>query len=148
MKKDNYMDLDFSNWESPSPVSRREFLKRSSVLGGGIVIYFSLGNTSAWAQREDFSPLLANVTTDFNAFLRIGTDGRVTCFTGKVEMGQGIITSIAQMLADELDVPFDSVDMIMGDTDLCPWDLGTFGSMTTRFFGPVLRGAAAEAKVC
>jgi len=50
------------------------------------------------------------------------------------------------MLADELDVPFDSVDMVMGDTDLCPWDMGTFGSRTTRFFGPPLRAAAAEAR--
>jgi isoquinoline 1-oxidoreductase len=50
------------------------------------------------------------------------------------------------MLADELDVPLESVDMVMGDTDLCPWDRGTFGSMTTRFFGPPFRAAAAEAK--
>ena len=61
-------------------------------------------------------------------------------------MGQGVITSLAQMLADELDVSLDSVDMVMGDTDLCPWDMGTFGSRTTRFFGPPLRAAAAEAK--
>ena len=84
--------------------------------------------------------------TDFNAFLRIGEDGRVTCFTGKIEMGQGIVTSLAQMLADELSVPLEQVDMVMGDTDLCPWDMGTFGSMTTRFFGPPLRAAAAEAQ--
>jgi isoquinoline 1-oxidoreductase len=70
----------------------------------------------------------------------------VTCFTGKIEMGQGIVTSLAQMLADDLDVPLDSVDMVMGDTDLCPWDMGTFGSMSTRFFGPPLREAAAEAR--
>jgi isoquinoline 1-oxidoreductase len=146
MKKDKYMNLDVGNMASPTHVNRREFLKHLSTLGGGIVIYFSLGDLSAWAQREDFSPLLANVPTDFNAFLRIGADGRVTCFTGKVELGQGIITSLAQMLADELDVPFDSVDMLMGDTDLCPWDMGTFGSLTTRLFGPVLREAAAEAK--
>jgi isoquinoline 1-oxidoreductase len=50
------------------------------------------------------------------------------------------------MLADELEVSLDSVDMVMGDTDLCPWDMGTFGSMTTRFFGPPLREAAAKAK--
>ncbi len=50
------------------------------------------------------------------------------------------------MLADELEVPLDAVDMVMGDTDLCPWDMGTFGSMTTRFFGPPLRAAAAEAR--
>ncbi|MEJ2544279.1 MAG: molybdopterin-dependent oxidoreductase, partial [Calditrichaceae bacterium] len=84
--------------------------------------------------------------TDFNAFLRIGEDGRVACFTGKIEMGQGIITSLAQMLADELDVALESVDMIMGDTDLCPWDMGTFGSMSTRFFGPPLRAAGAEGR--
>jgi hypothetical protein len=62
--------------------------------------------------------------SDFNAFLRIGEDGRVTCFTGKIEMGQGPITSLPQMLAEELDVPLDTVDIIMGDTDLCPWDHG------------------------
>ena len=83
---------------------------------------------------------------DFNAFLKVGEDGRVSCFTGKIEMGQGMITSLAQMLADELKVPLDHVDMVMGDTDLCPWDMGTFGSMTTRFFGPPLRAAAAEAQ--
>ena len=50
------------------------------------------------------------------------------------------------MLAEELDTPLDSVDIVMGDTDRCPWDMGTFGSMTTRFFGPALRAAGAEAK--
>ena len=84
--------------------------------------------------------------TDFNAFLRIGEDGRVTCFTGKIEMGQGPITSLPQMLAEELDTPLDSVDIVMGDTELCPWDMGTFGSMTTRLFGPALQAAAAEAR--
>jgi isoquinoline 1-oxidoreductase len=61
-------------------------------------------------------------------------------------MGQGPITSLPQMLAEELETPLDSVDIIMGDTDLCPWDMGTFGSMTTRVFGPALRAAAAEAR--
>jgi isoquinoline 1-oxidoreductase len=67
--------------------------------------------------------------------------------TGKIEMGQGPITSLPQMLAEELETPLDTVDIIMGDTDLCPWDMGTFGSMTTRMFGPALRAAAAEAKM-
>jgi len=122
-------------------VTRREFLKRMGILSGGVVVYISVADPFAIAQ-----PLRSTVPTDFNAFLRIGVDGRVTCFTGKIEMGQGIITSLAQMLADELDVPFDSIDMVMGDTDLCPWDRGTWGSMTTRFFGPILREAAAEAR--
>ena len=70
----------------------------------------------------------------------------MSCFTGKIEMGQGVVTSLAQILAEELDVPLTSVDMVMGDTDLCPWDMGTFGSRSTRFFGPPLREAAAEAR--
>ena len=87
------------------------------------------------------------VPTDFNAFVReIAEDGRVSCFTGKIEMGQGPITSLVQMLADELDVAYERVDILMGDTDLCPWDRGTWGSLTTRQFGPLLRAAAAEAR--
>ncbi len=84
--------------------------------------------------------------TDINAYLKIDEDGKVTIYTGKVEMGQGVETSLAQMAVEELGVPFESVKMIMGDTDLCPWDMGTFGSMSTRFFGPALRAAAAEAR--
>ena len=123
-------------------INRRQFLKRLGTLGGGIIIYFTIGDTSssARARREGF--LGANIPSDFNAFLRIGTDGRVTCFTGKIEMGQGPVTSLPQMLAEELDVPYDSVDIVMGDTDLCPWDAGTFGSLTTRHFGVFLREAA------
>jgi isoquinoline 1-oxidoreductase len=56
------------------------------------------------------------------------------------------MTSLAQMLAEELRVPLESVDMVLGDTDRCPWDAGTFGSLTTRFFGPALRAAGAEAR--
>lgn len=124
----------------PFSISRREFLK---AIGGGIVVFFSCEDLMAQGKRL---PGFQELPSDFNAFLRIGADGRVTCFTGKIEMGQGIVTSLAQMLADELDVPLDRVDMVMGDTDLCPWDMGTFGSRSTRFFGPPLREAAAEAK--
>jgi isoquinoline 1-oxidoreductase len=140
MKKDDYQAMDFYDIAPALPLSRREFIK---LLGGGIVILFAVGEPSLLeAQRQRGQPL----PDDFNAFLRIGEDGRVSCFTGKIEMGQGVITSLAMMLADELEVPLDSVDMVMGDTDLCPWDAGTWGSMSTRFFGPPLRAAAAEAR--
>jgi nicotinate dehydrogenase subunit B len=126
-------------------MDRRQFLKRLGILGGGIVVYCTFGDSSLLAaSREGY--LGSNIPTDFNAFLRIGTDERVTCLTGKIEMGQGPITSLPQMLADELDMSFDNVDIIMGDTDLCPWDAGTFGSLTTRHFGPFMLEAAAEAK--
>ena len=118
------------------PVTRRQFLKRLGVLSGGLVVYISFGDPQTWAQAPN----------DFNAFLKIGADGRVACFTGKVEIGQGAITAISQTIADELDVPYDSIDMVMGDTDLCPWDRGTHGSRTIRYFVPLLRDAAAEAR--
>ena len=103
--------------------------------------------SSAWAPRS----LLAQdrrrgYPDDFNAYLRIGEDGRVTVFSGKIEMGQGVMTSQAQMVAEELGVALESVDMVLGDTDRCPWDMGTFGSLTTRMFGPALRAAGAEAR--
>lgn len=136
MKKD---DLD--EYIRDSSIGRRDFMK---LVGGGIVVAVSLGEASILqegGQRRGIS-----YPEDFNAYLRIGEDGRVACFTGKIEMGQGAITSLPQMVADELDIPIDSVDMVMGDTDLCPYDMGTFGSMTTRYFGPALRAAAAEAR--
>jgi isoquinoline 1-oxidoreductase len=135
--------LPFFDLEPPTEVSRRRFLH---LFGGGIVVAVSARDLLALEQGPQRLSLARELPADFNAFLRIGEDGRVTGFTGKIEMGQGVVTSLAQMLADELEVPLESVDMTMGDTDLCPWDMGTFGSMTTRFFGPPLRAAAAEAR--
>jgi isoquinoline 1-oxidoreductase len=137
MDNDASIELDFTDDQLDFTITRRKFLQG---LGGGIIILFLGGDVLA--QR----PGGPGLPGDFNAFLRIAEDGRATCFTGKIEMGQGIVTSLAQMLADELDVALDSVKMVMGDTDLCPWDQGTFGSMSTRFFGPPLRAAGAEAR--
>jgi len=139
MKEDEYVELDFSDVTTDPNLTRREFIK---CLGGGIIISFSVADLSV-SQAERRS---RKEGPDFNAYLRIGEDGRVTCFTGKVELGQGVMTSLAQTLADELDVRLESVDMVMGDTALCPYDAGTWGSMTTPYFGPVLRAAAAEAR--
>ncbi|HUX59296.1 MAG TPA: molybdopterin cofactor-binding domain-containing protein [Bacteroidales bacterium] len=122
-------------------MKRRDFFK---ILGGGIIILFQ-----PWGILDLFAGTAEqrrSLPEDYNAFLRIAEDGTVSCFTGKIEMGQGIITSLPQMMADELNVPLESIKMIMGDTDLCPWDAGTWGSLTTRAFGPYMRAAAAEAK--
>ena len=125
-----------------SDLSRREFF---AVAGSGLFVLFRAGDLAAF-QEPARLPARQGYPTDFNAYLRIGADGRTTCFVGKVELGQGSKTALAQLLAEELDVAFDSVDMVMGDTDLCPWDMGTFGSLSVRQFGPVLRGAGAEAR--
>jgi len=124
-----------------SGMKRRSFVK---LVGGGILIFFMPGSSFSIpglsVEQERRLP------KDYNAFLLIAEDGTVTCYTGKIEMGQGIITSLAQMMADELNVPVASVKMVMGDTDLCPWDRGTWGSLSTRSFGPNMRAAAAEAR--
>ncbi len=120
-------------------LDRRDFLK---ITGSGLLLFFTIGDADLFGQQRMGRAL----PTDFNAFLKIGEDGRVSCFTGKIEMGQGIHTSLAQMLAEELDVSLDAVEMVMGDTDLCPWDMGTFGSLSTRVFGPALRSAGAQAR--
>ncbi len=121
------------------PLDRREFLQ---VLGSGIFVFFTLEDIEAWeAQRGQ-----QGYPEDFNAYLRIGEDGRVACFSGKIEQGQGNTTALAQMLAEELEVSFESVDMVMGDTRLCPYDGGTVGSRSIKYFGPALRAAGAEAR--
>jgi nicotinate dehydrogenase subunit B len=130
-------------------LERRDFLK---LAGGGLVVVFTVGQ-GLDARSSPLDPQIGGARgpgggypEDPNAYLKVGEDGRVSCFTGKIEMGQGIITSLAMMLAEELDVPLDAVDMVMGDTALCPWDAGTFGSRSTKYFGPPMRQAAAEAR--
>ena len=119
-------------------IDRRSFFK---LAGGGIVVFFGLGSVASLSQDpKRFYP------EDFNAYLVIGKSGKVTVFSSKIEMGQGVMTSQAQMVAEELGVPLSSIVMVLGDTDRCPVDMGTFGSLTTRMFGPALRAAAAQAR--
>mgnify|MGYP005837127903 CR=1 FL=1 len=125
----------------PKGLKRRDFFR---ILGGGILVFFS-----PW-DAMDIMTLPADqartLTKDYNAFVHIAADGSVTCYTGKIEMGQGIITSLPPMMADELNVPLEKVKLVMGDTALCPYDAGTWGSLTTRSFGPAMRAALAEAR--
>jgi isoquinoline 1-oxidoreductase len=123
-------------------VSRRGFL---ALAGPGLFVFFGVERVSAYQQEPNRMPTRQAGPADFNAYLRIGADGRVTLFAGKVELGQGAGTVLSQILAEELYVPYDSVDVVLGDTDLCPYDMGTFGSMTVPVLGPALRAAGAEA---
>jgi len=129
--------VDRNEWSSE--IGRRQFLQLS---GAGLFLFFATAPLEAFQEP----PSQPGFATDFNAYLRIGEDGRVACFVGKTELGQGSKTVLAQLIADELDVSFDVIDVTMGDTEICPWDEGTFGSLTVREFAPVLRGAAAEAR--
>ena len=123
-------------------LSRRSFLN----LGPGLFVFFGVERVSAYQQEPARLPSRQQGATDFNAYLRIGADGRVALFAGKVELGQGAMTVLSQILAEELDVPYDAVDPVLGDTDLCPTDMGTFGSMNVPLLGPAVHAAGAEAR--
>jgi len=128
--------------ERTAGIDRREFVRR---LGGGIVVLVSLPAGEAidafgYDQQRGYP-------TDINAYLHIAEDGRITFFSGKIEMGQGVMTSLTQMAAEELRAPMDAIHIVMGDTATCPWDAGTWGSLTTRVFGPAVRAACAQARL-
>ncbi len=81
-----------------------------------------------------------------DAWVHVGSDGAITAFTGKVEAGQGTRTALALLVAEELAVPADSVRLVMANTDISPYDLGTFGSRSMPYAAPPLRAAAAAAR--
>ncbi|MFZ0281309.1 MAG: molybdopterin cofactor-binding domain-containing protein [Bacteroidales bacterium] len=141
MKKRVTIKKGSARLQELSGMKRRDFFK---LLGGGIFVFFQPWDPSELLDLQ--AQQGRSLPTEFNAFLQISGDGMVNCYTGKIEMGQGAITSLAQIMADEIEVPFGSVKMVMGDTDLCPWDGGTSGSNTIRTFSVRMRAAAAEAK--
>ena len=124
-------------------LDRRKFFK---ISGGGLIVAFVI--------KDLISPddSISNNNTplagagDVDAWIHIDKDGRVSVYTGKVEVGQNIRTSLSQIVSEELMVPITQVTMIMGDTDLVPYDAGTFGSRTTPQMGTQLRKAAATAR--
>ena len=123
-------------------LDRRLFLK---LLGGGVLI--CLAGPQSLAQESGATARTGHeLPHDLSSWLHIAGDGKITVYTGKVEMGQNIRTSLSQQVAEELRVGIDSVDLVMGDTDLTPFDMGTFGSRTTPTMAPQLRAAAAAAR--
>ena len=112
-------DVDKLHWFQ---LDRRDFLR---LCGGGLLV--CLTGVSASSQESGRGVGSHELPKDVAAWLHIAADGKVTVFTGKVEVGQNIRTSLAQLVAEELGVHFDAITMVMGDTDLTPWDMGTFG---------------------
>ena len=123
-------------------VSRREFAK---VLGGGLVMLLAAENARGQESGRG-GGASETAPRDVAAWLHIGADGTVTAYTGKVEFGQDIRTSLTQAVAEELRAPLGTVRLVMGDTDLTPYDQGTFGSRTTPFMAAQLRTMAAAAR--
>src|SRR5215472_16755288 len=79
-------------------------------------------------------------------WLHIEVDGTVVVYTGKVEVGQQIRTSLAQAVAEELRLPVAAIRLVMADTDRAPFDMGTFGSRTTPTMARRLHQVAAAAR--
>jgi len=128
--------------------NRRQFLKAFS---GGIALIVPMSNlvASTLQQQQGESGRgrgNERVPDDIGAWIHIDENGTVSVFTGKVELGQNIRTSLTQAVAEELHVPLTTVRMVMADTDLTPFDMGTFGSLTTPMMAPQLRKAAAAAR--
>ena len=124
-------------------LDRRKFFK---LFGGGLAVAFVLHDMFSFAETS-LPPQLPTVpVSQVGAWIHIGEDGIVSVYTGKVEVGQNIRTSLSQIVAEELHVPISAIKMIMADTDLVPYDAGTFGSRSTPQMGSQLRKAAATAR--
>jgi CO/xanthine dehydrogenase Mo-binding subunit len=124
-------------------MQRREFLKA----GGGLVVAFTLPSlpSAAYAQAASAPPKDMRAD-EVDAWLLVDPQGKITVYSGKVDLGTGARTALAQLVAEELDVDFGAVDMIMGDT-LLTLDQGqTAGSQTISNGGAKLRQAAACAR--
>src|SRR5262245_15508721 len=122
-------------------ISRRDLLKA----GGALVVSFAIpggvvGQTGGDAAKPALTP------DELDSWIAVGPDGRVTAFFGKMDMGQGVDVAIGQIVADELDVAFERVTVVMGDTAFTCNQGGASGSTGVQNGGVTLRYAAAEAR--
>ena len=118
-------------------LDRRDFFK---FLGAGVLV-FSVLKQGAWSQESGRARARRgdSLPGEIDAWLHIGENGKVRVYTGKVEVGQNTRTSLSQGVAEELRLPVEQIDMVMGDTQLTPFDMGTFGSRTTPTMNLQLR---------
>jgi nicotinate dehydrogenase subunit B len=128
---------------STRALSRRQFLKGSGALVIGFNLLSPVKNVLAQfatLPSGDIDP------TSLDSWLAITPDGLVTFYTSKVELGTGTITALAQIVAEELDVPFTNIKMVQGDTSTSIEQGSTVGSRTIERAGPQIRQAAAAAR--
>ncbi|NUT55879.1 MAG: xanthine dehydrogenase family protein molybdopterin-binding subunit, partial [Thermoleophilia bacterium] len=134
-----------------TPTEHRRFTRSAFLKGGGALIVVIGLPAAVWGFSRDGAevPTSWPETLDpssLDSWLAIRSDGTVTAFTGKTELGQGNRTALSQIVAEELDVPFDRIEMVMGDTATCVDQGSTVGSRTIALAGPQLRQAAAEGR--
>ena len=124
-------------------LTRRQFLKGAGALVVAFGLPLDAGAQNAPQMKTSGGPLPAN---QLDSWLIVRKDGMITVLTGKVELGTGVSTSLRQIVAEELDCPFDKIEWIQGDTANTVDQAPTFGSQTIKRGGSQLRLAAAEAK--
>ena len=124
----------------PAAIDRRGFLKAS----GALVVTFALAPFPGDAKPPGVRKPLDVDHVD--SFLAIDANGKVTVYSGKVDLGTGVRTALSQIVADELDVPLSDVLLIQGDTALTPDQGVTYGSLSIQNGGVQLRHAAATAR--
>lgn len=125
--------------------SRRDFVKDA----GGLLIGFSLADSPVLPRllaAQSLEAVAVSTPDRLDAWLRIGKDGRVRVFTGKAEIGMGLETAYAQIVAEELDISPDRVTLVMGDTFITPDQGGVGGSTSIAQGSKPLRNAAATAQ--
>jgi nicotinate dehydrogenase subunit B len=122
--------------------SRRNFLKS----GGALVVGFSFAGHSVAAFAEESIATKPLALTSVDTFLAVDSANMLTVYSGKVDLGTGVQTALAQIVAEELDVPFRNVYIVQGDTALTPDQGPTFGSLSIQIGGVQIRNAAAMAR--
>src|SRR5215813_10766058 len=123
-------------------LARRDLFK---FLGAGALVFCAVPKTNALQESGRGQHRNESMPKEIGAWLHIGEDGQITVFTGKVEVGQNIRTSLTQAVAEELHVPVSEIELLMGDTLLVPFDMGTFGSRTTPTMKLQLRNVSVAA---
>jgi nicotinate dehydrogenase subunit B len=121
-------------------IDRRSVLKAA----GALIVTFSVAPRLAGAQIA--APQKSVSPDRVDGFLAIDGDGRITAYSGKVDLGTGVRTALSQIVAEELDVPMSAVTLIEGDTALTPDQEPTYGSNSIQKGGMQLRAAAATAR--
>jgi CO/xanthine dehydrogenase Mo-binding subunit len=123
-------------------ISRRAF----TAGAGGLLLAFSLDPEVLLAQQPAKLPGSLDGNRRLDAWIHINVNGSATVFTGKVELGQGIVTALAQIAAEELDLPLERVQILSGDTARTPNEGVTAGSQSIENSGTALRLAGAEVR--
>ncbi|QPF92971.1 xanthine dehydrogenase family protein molybdopterin-binding subunit [Bradyrhizobium commune] len=127
---------------SVATLSRRLFVQSLGV----VLATFALPSPSVFGQTPANVPFSLRNNRRLEGWIRLEADETVTVFTGKAELGQGILTALAQIAAEELDIGFDKIRMVSADTSRGPDEQYTFGSQSVEQSGAAIRVAGAEAR--